>query len=57
MIMTTIVLVAGFSTVLMSEVRDHRVFCAMGSLTLAAALVGDLLILPAMLVYFRKPAA
>ena len=57
MIMTTIVLVAGFSTVLMREVRDHRVFCAMGSLTLAAALVGDLLILPAMLVYFRKPAA
>jgi predicted RND superfamily exporter protein len=54
MIMTTIVLVAGFSTVLWSEVRDHRVFCAMGSLTLVAALVGDLFILPAMLVTFRK---
>lgn len=53
MLMTTIVLIAGFSTVLTSEVRDHRVFCAMGSLTLAAALVGDLFILPAMLVYFR----
>jgi len=55
MLMTTIVLVAGFSTVWLSEVRDHRVFCAMGALTLAAALVGDLFILPAMLVTFRGP--
>jgi predicted RND superfamily exporter protein len=57
MVMTTVVLVAGFSTVLLSEVRDHRVFCAMGSLTLAAALVGDLFILPAMLVHFRRRPA
>lgn len=54
MIMTTIVLVAGFSTVLMSEVRDHRVFCSMGALTLMAALLGDILLLPALLVHFRK---
>ncbi len=54
MIMTTIVLVAGFSTVLMSEVRDHRVFCSMGALTLCAALLGDILLLPALLVHFRK---
>lgn len=54
MIMTTIVLVAGFSTVLMSEVRDHRVFCSMGALTLVAALFGDILLLPALLVHFRK---
>lgn len=54
MIMTTIVLVAGFSTVLMSEVRDHRVFCSMGALTLIAALFGDILLLPALLVHFRK---
>ncbi len=54
MIMTTIVLVAGFSTVLMSEVRDHRVFCGMGALTLIAALFGDIFLLPALLVHFRK---
>lgn len=53
MIMTTIVLVAGFSTVLLSEVRDHRVFCSMGALTLSAALLGDLFLLPALLVHFR----
>ncbi len=53
MIMTTIVLVAGFSTVLISEVRDHRVFCSMGALTLVAALFGDIFLLPALLVYFR----
>ena len=54
MIMTTIVLVAGFTTVLMSEVRDHRVFCAMGALTLSAALFSDLFFLPALLVHFRR---
>ncbi len=56
MIMTTCVLVTGFSSVLFSETRDHRVFCAMGVLTMSFALLGDLFILPAMLVYvyFRK---
>ncbi len=52
--MTTCVLVTGFSSVLFSETRDHRVFCAMGVLTMSFALLGDLFILPAMLVYFRK---
>ncbi len=53
MLMTTIVLVAGFSTVLQSEVHDHRVFCSMGVITLLAALLGDIFLLPALLVNFR----
>lgn len=54
MIMTTVVLICGFSTVLFSETRDHRIFSWMGMTTMASALFGDLLLLPAMLVYFRK---
>jgi predicted RND superfamily exporter protein len=49
LLMTTVILVAGFSTVLMSEARDHRIFAIMGAVTLSAALLGDLIILPAML--------
>ncbi len=49
MVMTTVVLVAGFSTVAFSDSRDHHIFATMGTLTIAAALFGDLIILPAML--------
>jgi predicted RND superfamily exporter protein len=52
LIMTTTVLVCGFSTVTFSESRDHRIFATMGALTIAAALVGDLLFLPALLKQF-----
>lgn len=52
LIMTTIVLVAGFSTVLFSSSRDHRIFGWMGSMTLVAALFADLFLLPAMLARF-----
>jgi uncharacterized protein len=52
MIMTTVVLIAGFSTVAFSEMRDQRIFATMGGLTLAAALVGDLVLLPALLLRF-----
>lgn len=52
LIMTTIVLVAGFSTVLFSDSRDHRIFASMGAITVAAALFGDLIFLPAMLKQF-----
>ena len=55
LIMTTIVLVAGFSTVLFSDSRPHRIFAAMGAITVAAALFGDLLFLPAMLKQFASP--
>lgn len=52
MVMTTVVLVAGFGTVAFSDSRDHHIFATMGVLTIAAALFGDLVILPAMLSSF-----
>lgn len=52
LVMTTIILVAGFSTVMLSDSRDHRIFASMGGLTIAAALFGDLVILPALLARF-----
>ena len=55
LIMTTVVLVAGFSTVLTSDSRDHRIFATMGGLTIAAALFGDLIFLPALLARFAGP--
>ncbi len=54
MIMTTLVLVTGFSSVLFSETRDHRVFASLGIITLVSALVCDLLLLPGLLAYFDK---
>jgi len=55
MIMTTIVLVAGFSSVLISQTRDHRVFGMLGIITLLAALVCDMFLLPSLLAHFDKP--
>ena len=52
LIMTTVVLVAGFLTVLTSDGREHRIFAAMGAITIASALVGDLVFLPALLAQF-----
>ncbi|QDT54276.1 multidrug efflux system subunit MdtC [Caulifigura coniformis] len=52
MIMTTLVLVAGFLTVIFSDMREQRVFAIMGALTLIAALIGDLLLLPALLLRY-----
>ena len=54
LIMTTIVLVAGFSTVLLSDSRDHFIFASMGAITLTAALFADLVFLPALLARFIK---
>jgi hypothetical protein len=50
--MTTVVLVAGFSTVMFSDFRDHRIFASMGALTITAALFADLVFLPALLARF-----
>jgi predicted RND superfamily exporter protein len=55
MIMTTIVLVAGFSSVLFSEIRDFRSFGMLGVITFIIALACDLLLLPALLSYFDRP--
>ncbi len=52
MLMTTVVLLAGFSTVSLSDSRDHHIFALMGSCTIAAAIIGDLIFLPALLVLF-----
>ena len=54
MIMTTLVLVAGFSSVLISETRDHRVFACLGIITLISALLCDLFLLSALLAHFDK---
>ncbi len=54
LIMTTIVLVVGFSTVLFSDMRDQRIFAAMSGLTIGSALFGDLIFLPALLSRFTK---
>lgn len=53
-IMTTVVLVCGFATVLWSDTREHHIFATMGGATIAFALLGDLIFLPAMLAVFCK---
>ncbi|MGD9855327.1 MAG: RND family transporter [Planctomycetaceae bacterium] len=52
MIMTTVVLITGFSTVLFSDMREQRIFVTMGMLTIGSALLGDLIFLPALLSHF-----
>ena len=59
LIMTTVVLIIGFSTALLSDSRDHRIFAVMGILTIGSALFADLVFLPALLLRFggtRKTA-
>ena len=52
LILSSVVLVSGFATVLTSQMPGHQVFAGMACATIAAALVGDLLILPAILATF-----
>ncbi|MBX3416527.1 MAG: MMPL family transporter [Pirellulaceae bacterium] len=54
LLITTVVLVAGFSSVFFSDSRDHVIFASMGSITIAAALLADLLVLPALLAWWLK---
>ncbi|GAB5402188.1 MAG: MMPL family transporter [Aureliella sp.] len=56
LIMTTAVLVAGFSVVAFSDSRDHRIFAIMGALTISAALFCDLIFLPALLAWLGPRA-
>ena len=52
--MTTIVLVTGFSAILTSQTRDHRVFAGLAIVTLVTAFLCDLVLLPALLsTYYR----
>jgi predicted RND superfamily exporter protein len=52
LIITTIVLVSGFMSVVFSDSRDHHIFASMGAITISAALFGDMVFLPAMLACF-----
>lgn len=54
LIMTTVVLVAGFSGVMFSDSRDHQIFAIMGVLTIGTALFCDLVFLPALLKRYIK---
>ena len=56
MLMTTMVLVVGFFTVTFSDMRDQRIFASMGVMTMLTAMVGDLVILPAILAIYALPA-
>jgi hypothetical protein len=57
LIMTTLVLLAGFVTVAFGDSREVRIFASMGGITIASALLGDLLFLPALLArYARRPS-
>ncbi|MHC4406977.1 MAG: efflux RND transporter permease subunit [Planctomycetota bacterium] len=53
LVMTTVALVAGHGIVMMSGFPAIRVFGILAAVTIASALVGDLLILPAILVGFK----
>ncbi len=56
LIMTTIILVSGFTTVVASDLPGHRSFAQMACMTIGAALVADLLFLPALLAIGHRPA-
>ncbi len=51
---TTVVLVVGFGSVWLSEMPPSRLFAELGTAAIIAALVGDLLILPALLACFVR---
>ncbi len=55
LVMTTVALVSGHLIVMMSAFPAVRVFGMLAAVTIASALVGDLLILPAILVCIRWP--
>ena len=52
LIQTTLILIAGFMAVVTSELPGQRTFAAMACSTIAAALIGDLVFLPALLTWF-----
>ncbi|QDT67782.1 bifunctional preprotein translocase subunit SecD/SecF [Planctomycetes bacterium MalM25] len=53
LVMTTVILCAGFGSMLWSELPGHRAFAAMACSTIAAAVIGDLIALPALLTCFH----
>ena len=61
LVMTTVVMLAGMSTVLVCQLPSYRWFAAMSCSTIAAALLADLIMLPALMAFLpirvRPPAA
>ncbi len=55
LVMTTVVMVAGIGSVMTSELQTHFLFASMACATIASALLGDLIILPALLAQFAGP--
>lgn len=53
MVLTSIVLFAGFSVLLLSNFYPNVFFGELTALTMATALIGDLVVLPALLISFR----
>ncbi|MDA1013403.1 MAG: efflux RND transporter permease subunit [Planctomycetota bacterium] len=49
LVMTTVVMVSGFASVMTSQMPTHFLFASMACSTIGAALLGDLVILPALL--------
>ncbi|MCH7702673.1 MAG: MMPL family transporter [Planctomycetes bacterium] len=54
LVTTTAILVAGFSTVFLSQMPTNRHFAALACIALIAALIGDLILLPALLACFGR---
>jgi predicted RND superfamily exporter protein len=52
LVMTTVVMVAGVGSVMTSELQTHFLFASMACATIGSALLGDLIILPALLIQF-----
>lgn len=52
LVMTSAVMIAGMGTVVTSQLPTHSSFAIMGCVTLTAALVADLVFLPALLAWF-----
>ncbi|MCC9598954.1 MMPL family transporter [Stieleria sp. JC731] len=57
LIMTTVILVLGISSVLISGMREQRIFAVITCLTIGSALFGDLLLLPPLLAWFGRSKA
>ncbi|HEX2135743.1 MAG TPA: MMPL family transporter [Microvirga sp.] len=57
LILTSLVLACGLAVTVLSDLPSHRLFGWLSAFTLVAALVGDLLILPATVMLVRRLAA
>ena len=54
LVMTTLILLAGFGSVMLSEMPSSRLFAWLSCTAIASALIGDLVILPAMVTWLLR---